>query len=204
MLERVVRRFFRNTKISYAQCGEDIIVDFVLGQLGVERPTYLDLGAHHPSYLSNTKLFYDRGSAGVCVEADPFLCEGIRKARPRDTCLNIGVGMADAAAADFYVMTTRTLNTFSRSEAERYQSYGNQKIEEVLSLPIVGVNRIVEESFGGRAPDFVSLDIEGLDLAIIKAFDFSRFRPRVFCIETLTYTENASEQKITELSEYMR
>lgn len=38
MLERVVRRFFRNTKISYAQCGEDIIVDFVLGQLGVERP----------------------------------------------------------------------------------------------------------------------------------------------------------------------
>lgn len=42
--------------------------------------------------------------------------------------------MADAAAADFYVMTTRTLNTFSRSEAERYQSYGNQKIEEVLSL----------------------------------------------------------------------
>ena len=39
----------------------------------------------------------------------------------------------------------------------------------------------------GRTPDLVSLDVEGLELDILRSIDFSENRPHVFCIETLSY-----------------
>ena len=39
----------------------------------------------------------------------------------------------------------------------------------------------------GRTPDLVSLDVEGLDLDILRSIDFSRYRPHVFCVETVSY-----------------
>jgi len=95
------------------------------------------------------------------------------------------------------------LNTFSREEAERYQSYGTYRIQEVVKLPLLSVNTILEKYFSS-GPDFVSLDVEGVDLEILKLFDFSRFRPPVFCVETLSYAEDNSERKIEEIMELMR
>jgi hypothetical protein len=54
-------------KISYAQCGEDLIVDFVFSGLKPPSISYLDIGAHHPTHLSNTYLFYRRGFAGFVL-----------------------------------------------------------------------------------------------------------------------------------------
>jgi FkbM family methyltransferase len=190
-------------RTSYSQCGEDLILEHILGEyLHIAQPSYLDLGAHHPTYLSNTYRFYHKGSRGVCVEPDPVLFPPLQTARPRDVCLNVGVGASGAGAAEFYVMSSRTLNTFSRQEAERYQSYGTHKIQEVVEVPLLSVNEILEKHFDTR-PDFVSLDVEGLDLEILKSFDFSRFRPPAFCVETLTYTEDKSEEKMTEILDLM-
>jgi len=163
---------------------------------------YLDIGAHHPTYLSNTYFFYERGASGVCVEPDPSLTRAFAKARPRDRCLNVGVGPQEGTA-DFYHMSTPGLNTFSREVAERYQSYGRQRIERVTQVPIRNVNRIIEENFD-RAPELVSLDIEGLDLPVLQSLDFSRHRPVVFCIETLSYTEDRTERKLDEIIDWMK
>jgi len=203
MLEKFVKRLRRDARISYAQCGEDLIVDFALRELSIAKPSYLDLGAHHPSYLSNTYLFYERGCHGVCVEPDPTLHSYIERVRKRDVCLNVGVGVSDAVSANFYVMTTKTLNTFSKREAERYESYGTQKIETILQIPLLRVEQLIEKNFT-KTPCFVSLDIEGLDFEIIKTFNFSRHRPEIFCIETITYTEDGTEEKVEELIEFMK
>lgn len=189
---------------SYSQCGEDLIIKHVLCEyLGIKNPSYLDIGAHHPTYLSNTYLFYERGSQGVCVEPDPFLFAQIEIERKRDTCLNVGVGFSEATSADLYIMSCRTLNTFSKEEAERYQSYGTHRIQEVVKLPLLSVNSILDKYFAS-GPDFVSLDVEGMDFEILKSFDFSKFRPPVFCVETLSYAEDQSARKIEEIMALMR
>ena len=110
--------------------------------------------------------------------------------------------MDSASEADFYIMSTRTLNTFSKTEAERYQSYGRQVIEKVVKIPLMTINDILDDFIDKRL-NFVSLDVEGIDYEIIKAFDFSKQRPEVFCIETITYTEDNSEQKECQIIEYM-
>lgn len=199
----LLRSLFRGyKKSSYSQCGEDLIIEFVFQALNIDKPTYLDIGAHHPVYLSNTYLFYRKGSSGVCIEPDPSLCRKIRRKRGRDTCLNIGTGVSAQSEAEFYLMTTRTLNTFCREEAERYQSYGTQKIEQVVRIPLLPINDVIRDNFHS-CPDFVSLDVEGLELEILKTFDYDRYRPRVFCIETLTYTEDKTEKKLVEIIDFM-
>lgn len=60
-------------KPSFSQCGEDLILRHLFDQLGIARPTYLDVGAHHPQMLSNTALFSATGSTGINVEPDPEL-----------------------------------------------------------------------------------------------------------------------------------
>jgi len=203
VLESFLRVFFPSLgKISYAQCGEDLIIDFIFSTLNISKPSYLDIGAHHPIYLNNTFLFYQKGSTGVCVEPDPALFSQIKKKRSRDICLNVGIGVTKESKANFYIMTSKTLNTFSKKEAERYQSYGSQKIKRVIQIPLVPINEIISQHFT-TFPNFISLDTEGLELEILKTFDFSKFRPEVFCIETLTYTEDKSEQKITEIIDFM-
>jgi FkbM family methyltransferase len=172
---------------SYAQCGEDVAVRDLLAHRGLTRPTYLDIGAFHPVHISNTYLFYTMGARGVLVEPNPDLAGAIRSARPGDTLLTVGIGVGEATSAEYYRMTLPAWNTFSREEADRMvaDNAGRARIEEVIALPLVGVNAVIASHFGGKAPDFLSIDVESLDLAILRTLDFARFRPRVICAETL-------------------
>jgi FkbM family methyltransferase len=199
----LIKRFLRhNPTSSYSQCGEDLIINFIFDTLKISHPSFLDLGAHDPTYLSNTYFFYKQGSTGVCVEPDPLLYTKIKQKRKNDICLNVGVGITQQTEADFFIMSAKTLNTFSREEAERYQKYGTYKIEKVIKLPLLPLNQIINQNFTS-CPNFISIDIEGLELDILKTFDFSGLKPEVFCIETLTYTEDRTERKLSEVIDYV-
>lgn len=192
----------KRPKISYSQCGEDLIIHYIFKWLKINKPTYIDVGAFHPTKLSNTYLFYKNGAEGVCIEPDPVLYSEIKKNRVRDKCLNVGIGVDENSSAKFYVMTSKTLNTFSKEEAMRYKKYKNQKIEMVVDLPIMTINNAIEKHCE-KTPDFISIDIEGMELKILKSLDFEKFRPKVFCIETLTYTEDKSEEKVQETIDFL-
>jgi FkbM family methyltransferase len=188
---------------SYSQCGEDILVAMALNSLKIKRPVYLDIGAHHAKLISNTYLFYKRGSHGVLVEPDPVLFWSIKRARRRDICLNVGVGSGQNMPCDFYMMTSSVLSTFSKSEAERSQSFGKGKIEQVIKIPILNINDIIKRYFKGGF-NYVSIDTEGFDLQIIQSFNFMASRPEVFCIETVTCDEVNKEHKLPEIITFMQ
>ena len=201
--ETLVKRVCETGEVSYSQCGEDKIVAYIFDvMLKIDKPLYLDIGAHHPTYLSNTYLFYKRGLSGICVEPDPTLFVGIKEHRKRDTCLNVGVGVCQEDAADYYVMSQTYLNTFSKEEAEHAVAEGNHTITDVIKLPLVSVNAILDK-YCDNVPDYVSLDVEGLDLAILQSFDFHRYQPKVFCIETMSYSAGRSGTKNTQIIHFM-
>ena len=100
-------------------------------------------------------------------------------------------------------MSASTLNTFSKSEAERYASYGNKSIREIIKITLLTVNEVIEKYMGGISSNFVSLDIEGMDLLIVKSFGFAKYRPEVLCIETLSCTEDNSDKKLTKTIAYV-
>jgi FkbM family methyltransferase len=184
---------------SYAQCGEDVLVSFLARNLlGIAKPTYLDIGAHHPTLLSNTYYFYRSGCSGVCVEPDPALWAGIKRKRGRDVCLNVGIGDR-RETKELYVLGSPDLNTFSGSQKDLVEEKGAVKVSKVIRVELVPVNEVMAQYFRPW-PNFVSLDAEGMDLTILRGTDFKTYRPEVFCIETLSFT---SQEKLPEITEFM-
>jgi len=202
LADKLSRRAVAEGRKSFSQCGEDLIVRYIFDSLRIAAPSYLDIGAHHPHYLNNTYLFYAAGGRGVNIEPDPELFAGFAAKRPRDLNLNIGVGAVEDRL-QFFVMSVRTLNTFSSDEAHQLEQGGKVRIERVLKIPVRSVNAVLAEHFGEAAPDFVSIDVEGLDLEILRSWDFARWRPKVFCVETITYSDQRTGIKIPEIAELL-
>ena len=189
---------------SYSQLGEDIIIDYALRRLApAGKVAYLDLGACHPTRFNNTYSLYLKGCRGVCVEPNPALAPSYKKWRPEDTLVQAGVGTEASDGVEFYILTADMLSTFSRDEAQRICRYGNQKIERVIKVPLVTVETILSRYFT-ECPHFVSIDVESLDLAILQSIDFTRYCPLLFCVETITYTEDKTEEKIPGITEFMK
>jgi FkbM family methyltransferase len=203
-------RLRRGGKWSYAQQGEDLVVESVLDAIGVKGPiTYLDVGAFDPVLDSNTFAFYQAGGHGLLVEPNPAKIDRLRNVRPRDKTLNVGVGLsAEPTTGDYYVIggpSAGLLNTFSKEDAEDVQtkSHGQHFIEKVLKLPLVNINTLMREQLAG-APNFLSIDTEGLDLGILKTMDFDRYRPDVICVETMEVGGDAVSVDILRLLESKR
>jgi FkbM family methyltransferase len=186
---------------SYSQCGEDKILDHLFRAFDKSKIRYLDIGTNDPIVINNTYLFYRDGAVGVCVEPNPVLYKKIKEKRPRDTCLNLGIGEQDGEAADFYLMSSHTLNTFSKEEAQDLHKGGVYTIVGVIQVPLRSINSIVEEHFD-IAPDLVSIDVEGWNEKIVRTFDFNRCRPFCFCVETLTFSDCFTGQRLTGIFEF--
>jgi FkbM family methyltransferase len=174
--------------LSYAQQGEDLILENVFEFLAIAHPTYIDIGAFDPISGNNTYRFYQAGSRGVLVEPNPALLPKLRRARPNDTVLEIGIGArAEDEEADYYLIAgDGQLNTFSKEELDRLQvSMRGNALTGIVKRKLVNINKVLAQYFPKTAPDLFSTDTEGYDLTILRSLDFERFRPRVFCVETL-------------------
>jgi hypothetical protein len=99
------------------------------------------------------------------------------------------------------------LGTFSKEEATFWETTGNavvgkHKVASIIKIPLLTINSLMEIYFSPH-PNLLSLDVEGLDLAILKTIDFSRFHPEVICVETLGYGENDKEFKNRDIISFL-
>lgn len=187
----------RHRLASYSQTGEDLIIKHYFDSVGITKPSYIDIGAHDPFFLNNTALFYLSGSRGISIEPDPVLFEKFIKARPKDVNLNIGLA-AKSGKLKFYKIHPATLNTFSESEAKKYQKLGH----EIIGTQRVKVDtfaKVVKMHFANKTPDLLSIDVEGLDYEILATIDFNKYRPRVICAETIQYSRTGKGKKDTRI-----
>ena len=173
-------------KISYSQLGEDLIIAFVFIGLDINKIEYLDIGANHPIAINNTYLFYLRGCNGVLIEPDPYFIKDLKKVRPNDTIVNVGLGFEKKDSANFYIMSVRGLNTFDEIQANKINEEGDYQIKEILKVDILNINEIIEHYFN-QSPNLISIDTEGLDFQILQSFNFDKYRPEIFCIETIEF-----------------
>jgi hypothetical protein len=186
-------------RVSFAQSGEDIVVSTIFSHLGLPQPSYIDIGASDPIKLSNTYLFYLQGCRGVLVEPNVDLIPQYQKVRPRDTFLNVGIGIDSTPSADYYRLSEPSWNSFSKEHADLGVAAG-KTIKEVVKMPLVNVNEVLAQHFPGGAPDFFSIDIEGLDLPVLKTLNFEKHRPKVICVETIIL---GTTKEVSETGEFL-
>jgi FkbM family methyltransferase len=201
----------RSGRISFAQGGEDLIIAGVANFLDVYKPekdirmTYLDIGAADPVAGNNTYYFYKFGGCrGVLVEPNPMHVANLKKGRPGDTVLPVGIGDDNVTEADYYLIGGPggdALNTFDKETADavKTKTNGMHFVEKVIKMPLVHINDVLDKHFHDRAPNLLSIDCEGFDIRILKALDFKRYRPDIICAETLVYGTTKVEQAILDV-----
>lgn len=192
-----------NVQPSFAQFGEDRILQYLFSNKELSKLTYLDIGTNEPIRGSNTYFLYQNGASGLCIEPNPTLWMKVRKVRPKDTCLNVGIGVDNQSEADFYVFPPRFsgYNTFSRVDAEQRATEGVH-VAKVIKIQLRNVNDIIADFFS-TAPDLLSIDVEGFDFEILKSLDFVRFGPKVLIAETLRYGDTAKASKEHEMIDFV-
>jgi FkbM family methyltransferase len=168
----------RKRMISYACNHEDVLLSrFFAGQT---TGTYIDVGGYHPRFGSVTWHFYQQGWSGVNVEPIPELFPAFRSERSRD--INLNVGLSDRAGDQrFYqVVGEEGLSTFVAEQADEYRGQGRTVTERVL--PVLTLADLCARHVKGTI-DFISIDVEGHERAVLSGGDWQRWRPRVVVIE---------------------
>jgi FkbM family methyltransferase len=188
-------------KVSFSQCGEDILVDYVFNLRGIFQPSYIDIGAHHPYYLSNTALFYERGCRGINIEANPGLLSEFTKHRPNDINLNLGIYDKETEM-DFYIMMDNTLSTFSKQEYD-FMIANGKLLDKTQKIKLAPLSSILEQYFKGEFPNFMTIDVEGLDFAILQSIDFEKSSPTVICVEAAEYSPVGAGARRSELIDFL-
>jgi FkbM family methyltransferase len=190
-----------NYKISYSQCAEDLLIAYIFNLRKIKNPSYLDLGANHPFYISNTAKFYVEGSRGINVEANPQLIGLFNKYRPADINLNIGVSDQEGEL-EFYIMEDNTLSTFSKEEMESMILNG-KVLAEIKNIKVTTLQKIIEDHFNGDFPDLLSIDVEGLDFQILKSINYEKSSPKVICVEAAEYSLIGAGSRRDELIDFL-
>lgn len=169
---------------SYSLDGEDLIIDRLCG--GKKTGFYVDVGACHPTRLSNTRHFYEKGWRGINIEANPAQLEAFKKHRPRDINVNVGAGLDEGESLDFYVMFPQTLGTFSKEFRDMNVARGCEHIK-TETIRVQKLSSILGQYLpAGEEIDFLSVDAEGRDFDVIKSNDWQKYRPKVVCVEMAT------------------
>jgi len=178
----------------YTQTGEDVILRHLFDSVGIARPDYLDIGANDPVNGNNTYVFYRDGASGVCVEAHPDLARRIAELRPRDVCLNVAIGVGEQTHVDVHIFDVSGLSTIVTAEAEQREAHGTHAVVRRVSVPLYTINDVIAAHFT-TYPALLSLDIEGMDYAVLCSLDDDRFPIPVICAETVAYSETHIRQK---------
>ncbi|SHF12818.1 methyltransferase, FkbM family [Loktanella atrilutea] len=176
-----------------SQAGQDRVVERLLG--GKRGGTFLDIGAYDGITGSNS-LYFERvlGWTGVLVEPVKQHRETAEMWRS-SPCLPYAVADADGTAS--FIAVTRGYTQMSGLAAQ-YDDTMLSRVradprheEDRITVPTRTLNAIFREC-GLSSVDFVSLDIEGGEMAALAAFDHVAHRVDVWAIENNTGSSDLS------------
>jgi FkbM family methyltransferase len=192
LLARVATTLDRNRNLSYSQEGEDRVLTRFLD--GRKAGFYVDVGAHHPVRFSNTYLFYERGWRGINVEPSPGAIEAFHSLRHRD--INVRSGVAEnSGELIYYVFDDPALNTFDRDLMREREAKTPYRVVATSTVKVERLDKILAAHLPeGQAIDFMSVDVEGFDLQVLRSNDWSRYRPELVLVEALDFSLQSPKQ----------
>jgi hypothetical protein len=72
---------------------------------------------------------------------------------------------------------------------------GRYSIVRTLEIETMPVSKILETHFSNGKLDLLSLDVEGIDLDIARGIDFTKYRPAVCCVESVSFESDSTGEK---------
>lgn len=152
---------------------------------------FIDIGAYDFRTFSNTLALIEKGWSGVGIEPSPFAfiaamktCEQYPQIKLVNAAISTTPGLVEFAESK-----GDAIGTTSKSHESVWATQVKYQHIYVNTITIREILRVFGEQF-----DFISLDVEGTNLEILKTLPLQIMNPSLICIE--------HEGKIDEIKNY--
>lgn len=181
---------------SYAQWGEDAALRFLHDE---KAGFYVEVGANHPQYFSNTFDFYRRGWHGITIEANEAFRKPHQRLRPRDRFVCAVVSNEDREVI-FTEFEESLISSIHPEFVEQMRAMPGRRVKREHRVRTRTLTAILDESGCPAIFDFLSIDVEGHGYEVLASLDLGRYRPRVVVIEMHGFTcASAADDRVVRL-----
>ena len=178
---------FKYQNISTSQLFQDLFVSFIHNDKS--NGTFLEFGATNGVELSNSFMLEKKlGWTGVLAEPSPQWHAKLFENRPNATILTDCIYTETGKKLDFFVSDVGVLSTIEEFRNSDITSMpDNTKVRNAsgykCEVVTISLNDVISKYFNGSKIDYMSVDTEGSELAILQHFDFSKYAPKVVTVE---------------------
>jgi FkbM family methyltransferase len=178
-------------RIINANWGLDIVVDAILKNK--KKGIYVDIGCHHPLINNNTYLLFKRGWSGINIDLDFSSIEMFNYFRPNDFNKKIALSSKKGESNLFFFHNRAPKNTLNEVNGKGAKFVKKIKTETLDNI-------IKQSNLPIRKIDFLTIDVEGSELDVLKGFNLRKFKPKVVVLELINKEINSFyEQEINNI-----
>jgi FkbM family methyltransferase len=144
---------------------------------GARSGFFVEVGANRPQQESQTWHLEQLGWTGVLIEPQPELAGDLCSARSAKV-FAVACSSPENAGRRMKFHVAGALSALDRDR----MAPGAQP-ERVIEVPVRTLDDVLIEAGAPRQLDFLSIDVEGHELEVLRGFDFAHWRPRLVLLE---------------------
>lgn len=166
----------RFLKKSYSSGAQDLIIDYFFKNK--KKGVYIDVGCYHPFNGNNTKLLHDKGWSGINIDLDFHTIDFFNYIRRGDENINVAISDTEGEQELYFFHNRSAINSLSKIRKD--------EAKEVRKIKTRTLNSIIENSkFRNEKINFISIDVEGHELEVIRSINLEKYAPDMIVIEYL-------------------
>ena len=173
-------RKFKTKKISFSQTGLDLLLSNIFK--GLQKGFYVDIGCNHPVYNNNTFLFYKRGWRGLNIDLDKSSIDLFNIFRKGDLNIHAALSSSNNTQKVYEFHKKSPLNTLVKKVA----NYQKAEVKNIYEINTITLNEIInDKGLQNNKINFLTIDVEGHEVEVLKGLNIDIYRPDVIVVEYL-------------------
>lgn len=191
-----MRYRFDGQKVYYAQFDVDKVIDEIYFP-GKETGNCIEVGAVDGVESSNSLYFEQKGWNCLCIEPQPGPGYFESLIKNRKLALNYAISSSTSDDATFTVVycspdwlggQKRAWNGMSGLEVdqrliEQHEGWNMKPEKKEIKVKTRRLDWCIENYFNHDTIDFISIDVEGSELDVLKSFDVNKYNTKLLVIE---------------------
>lgn len=182
-------------KKSYSHYAEDLIIQSFFSRK-LNNGRYVDVGCHHPRRGSNTYGLYRKGWSGILIDLEKTKVLANQLSRRRDKVMLAAVSDTEEWMEIFSDKAYSTNTSIRKNQiSNNEQSIGHIKTQTLTNI-------LNEQNFQKKF-ELLSIDVEGVDLQVLKGLDLKFYQPQIICIENWNSKDGVLAILNSEIHQYL-
>ena len=176
-------RKYRARKISYSLSTIDLLITHIFKNK--KKGFFIDIVCNHPVYNNNTYLLYKKGWRGINVDLDKQSIKLFNLFRKYDFNKNAAVSSVSKEVDLYFYHDKSPINTINKTSVE-FQKAKPKEVRKITTNTLDSI--ILDSPFVDKKIDFLSIDVEGNELEVLKGLDLNKYSPKIIVIEYLDFS----------------